>query len=158
NSGEGAGAHAQSAIEAEAHFGRLDLLRIGGTHRGEGVGERDSGLDVADAAEEFHGLRGEEGRVERRFSHGGFWEEALVSQVVDGEDSPAAEERGVGSERRAQVRGYQSGLPVVAVKDVGTEKMSRHADGGAGQHGETDVVVGVVEAVLAVEAFAVEIE
>ena len=54
-----------------------------------------------------------------------------------------------------QVGGQQAGLPIVAVEDLGGKQMARHAQGGARQHGEANVVVGVVDAGFSVEGLAV---
>src|ERR1019366_4570635 len=154
DAGEDAGAVAQAAIEAEAEFGRLDLAGIGGADGTHGVGELDAGLDVADLAEELHAVGTVDGGVESDFGESGLGEQALVSQVMDGEQGPAAEKGGVGRVSGAQVGGQEAGLPVVAVKDICAKQGEGNAEGGAAEYGKTNVVVRVVQTGFAVEAFS----
>ena len=75
---------------------------------------------------------------------------------MDGEQRAAAEKGRVGGEGGAQVGGHQSRLPVVAVEDVGAEQEAGDAERGAAEDGKANVVVRIVQAGFAVEAFAVE--
>src|ERR1019366_84594 len=153
DAGEDAGAGAQAAIEAEAEFGRLDLAGVGGADGTQGVGELDAGLDVADLAEELHAVGTVDGGVEGDFGESGLGEQALVSQVMNSEQGPAAEKGGVGRESGARAGGQEPGLPVVAVKDTGSNQGGGNAEGGAAEYGKTNVVVRVVQTGFAVEAF-----
>src|ERR1019366_9064500 len=88
------------------------------------------------------------------FGESGLGEQALVSQVMNSEQGPAAEKGGVGRESGAQVGGQEAGLPVVAVKDIGSKQDAGNAEGGAAEYGKTNVVVRVVQTGFAVEAFS----
>ena len=74
---------------------------------------------------------------------------------MDGEQGAATEKGRVGGETGAQVGRHESGLPVVAVEDVGAKEEAGHGEGGAAEDGKSNVVVRVIQAGFAVEAFPV---
>src|SRR5206468_1013029 len=77
--------------------------------------------------------------------------QAAVSQIVDGGEGTATHERRVARHGGAEVDGNESSLPVVAVKDVGTEQVAGDFEGGAGEQREADVVVRVIATGIAIQ-------
>ena len=73
----------------------------------------------------------------------------MVNRVFDRRES------GVSGKGGAQVGGHKPGLPIVAMKDIGAEKVAGHGQGRARENGEADVVIGIIHAGFAIEALAV---
>src|SRR6185312_868982 len=88
NAGKRSGAGAQGAVQTEAVFGGLDLPGVRRADGAQGVGKRNTALDVADAAEELQAVGTVEGGVERSVGERRFWEQPLVPEIVDGEQGP----------------------------------------------------------------------
>src|SRR5207248_4880754 len=78
------------------------------------------------------------------------------TQVVDGEQDLRAEEGGVAGEGSPQEGGHQAGLPIVAMKNLGLEKRARDGQSRAGEYRETGVIVGIIDAILAIESLTFE--
>src|SRR3954471_21979309 len=75
---------------------------------------------------------------------------------MDGEEGTDAGEGRVARKRGPEVDRDEAGLPVVAVENVGGKEVARHAQGGAGEDSEANVIVRVVDAGGPVVAGAVE--
>ena len=114
------GALAQHAVQALAKLGRLDLVGIGGAHRGDGVGIAQRAQHVVDAAGVATQLRG--GRRNMRHAqdvlHHGVAKLALERHVVDREHGLDAVIQRQALVELAQEHGRQCRLPVIAVQDV----------------------------------------
>ena len=137
---------AQEGIEVVAEGGGEDFAGVAGADGADLVGEedaaRDEDQDVAEVGAGWVGdqsVGGEAGSFEN-----GRVEVALVFEVVDGEDAGGFGEFGRVTVGGAQPVGDESGVPVVAVDDVGAP--IQHAGGlerGAGEEGEAVAVVRV---------------
>ena len=114
------GALAQNAVQALAKLGRLDLVGIGGAHRGDGIGIAQRAQHVVDAAGIATQLRG--GRRNMRHTqnvlHHGVAELALERHVVDREHGFDTVVQRQALVELAQEHGRQCRLPVIAVEDV----------------------------------------
>ena len=114
------GALAQHTVQALAKLGRLDLVGIGGAHRGDGIGIAQRAQHVVDAAGVATQLRG--GRRNVRHAqdvlHHGVAKLALERHVVDREHGLDAVVQRQALVELAQEHGRQCRLPVVAVQDV----------------------------------------
>ena len=114
------GTLAQNAVQALAKFGRLDLVGIGGAHRGDGVGIAQGAQHVVDAAGVATQLRG--GRRNMRHAqdvlHHGVAKLALERHVVDREHGLDAVVQRKALVELAQEHGRQCRLPVIAVQNV----------------------------------------
>src|SRR5438552_1362962 len=91
----------------------LDLARIGGTDRRDGVRVIEPCLEEREAAVKFDAVDGEAGRGQSDLSDPMRIEDALERKVVDRDE---AWRRGLAGERR--VRGREPRLPVVRVKEL----------------------------------------
>ena len=114
------GALAQHTVQALAKLGRLDLARIGGAHRGDGVGIAQRAQHVVDAAGVATQLRGGGGNMRHTQDvlHHGVAKLALERHVVDREHGLDAVVQRQALVELAQKHGRQCRLPVVAVQDV----------------------------------------
>ena len=132
-------------------FGSLDLLRIALADGADGVTERDAALQEIEIAEKFQLFWIEEPRAEADLRNRLRREDALVSEVVDGEKSLDADERGVGREMFAQIHGRERGLPVVRVNDVRGKEIARDVESGHRENCEPDMVIRMVDAGKAID-------
>ena len=114
------GALAQHAVQALAKLGRLDLARIGGAHRGDGVGIAQRAQHVVDAAGVATQLRSCRRNVRHAQDvlHHGVAKLALERHVVDREHGLYTVVQRQALVELAQKHGRQCRLPVVAVQDV----------------------------------------
>ena len=117
------GALAQHTVQALAKLGRLDLARIGGAHRGDGVGIVQRTQHVVDAAGVAAQLRGGRGNMchTQDVLHHGVAKLALERHVVDREHGLDAVVQRQALVELAQEHGRQCRLPVIAVQDVALE-------------------------------------
>jgi hypothetical protein len=84
------------------------------------------------------------------------WEQALVGEIVDGEQGARRREHRI-ARFHAQVHRQQRGLPVLAVQDVRRpSRVSEQRQRGAAERAEAFQIVGVVAAALAIQPGAVE--
>ena len=111
---------AQHAVQALTKLGRLDLVGIGGTYRGDGVGIAQRAQHVVDAAGIATQLRGGSGNMchTQDVLHYGVAKLALERHVVDREHGLDAVVQRQALVELAQEHGRQRRLPVVAVQDV----------------------------------------
>ena len=118
---------AQHAIQALAKLGRLDLVGIGGAHRGDGVGIAQGAQHVVDAAGVATQLRG--GRWNVRHAqdilHHGVAKLALERHVVDREHGLDAVIQRQALVKLAQKHGRKCRLPVIAVQDVALKALGQ---------------------------------
>ena len=78
-----------------------------------------------------------------------------IAEIVNAGQRFAAGERGVGVQGVMQIGGDQSRLPVVAMEDIGAEKVAGHLEGRARQQPKPDRIIRKVAILVAVEAGAV---
>ena len=114
------GTLAQHAVQALAKFGRLDLARIGGAHRGDGIGIVQRAQHIVNAAGVTAQLRGgcRNMRHTQYVFHHGVAKLALERHIVDREHGLDAVVQRQALVELSQEHGRQRRLPVVAVQDV----------------------------------------
>ena len=121
------GSLAQHPVQALAKLWRLDLARIGGAHRGDGIGIAQRAQHVVDAAGVATQLRG--GRRNVRHAqdvlHHGVAKLALERHVMDREHGLDAVVQRQALVELAQEYGSQCRLPVVAVQDVALKALGQ---------------------------------
>ncbi len=154
DAGEIAAPPPEKAVEHFAVEGLADFPGVAGTDGGDAVGVADAGFHVADLVVEFEAADGEVLPAEvDDVAHDRFREDALVFEVVDGEDGAGVPPEGGVPPVGGVVGGDEAGVPVVAVEDIGPE-----ADTGQGfENGAGVVGVALGFVVVAVEAGAVEV-
>ena len=148
------GAVAEHAVEALAVLGGLDLIRIGGAHRGDGVGVVERAHHVVDGvavAAQLVCRRRDVGEAQDIFHHG-VRELSLERHVMDREDRLDAVVEGESPVELAQEHGRESRLPIVAVQDVALEPLGQVLK--AFRHGlrEEGEALAVVEEAVGVVA------
>ena len=111
---------AQHAVQALAKLGRLDLARIGGAHRGDGIGIVQRAQHIVNAAGVTAQLRGgcRNMRHTQYVFHHGVAKLALERHIVDREHGLDAVVQRQALVELSQEHGRQRRLPVVAVQDV----------------------------------------
>ena len=111
---------AQHAVQALAKLGRLDLARIGGAHRGDGIGIVQRAQHIVNAAGVTAQLRGgcRNMRHTQYVFHHGVAKLALERHIVDREHGLDAVIQRQALVELSQEHGRQRRLPVVAVQDV----------------------------------------
>ena len=114
------GTLAQHAVQALAKLGRLDLARIGGAHRGDGIGIVQRAQHIVNAAGVTAQLRGgcRNMRHTQYVFHHGVAKLALERHIVDREHGLDAVVQRQALVELSQEHGRQRRLPVVAVQDV----------------------------------------
>ena len=145
----------QQIVQTMAEPGVQDLAGIAGAHGGDAVGHLDGALHKVGAAIVLHNMgipaadaAGILQNIQAVF--------ALILDVVDGEHALGIAQLGDAVLVLQQVDGYQSGLPVVAVDDVGPPvQLSRRLDDGPGEVGEPLAVVEVAVHLPALEVVLV---
>ena len=156
------GALAQHTVQALAKLGRLDLARIGGAHRGDGVGIAQRAQHVVDAAGVATQLRGGGGNMRHTQDvlHHGVAKLALERHVVDREHGLDAVVQRQALVELAQKHGRQCRLPVVAVQDValkaGRQVLQTLGDGLGEERKTLAVVKEAVRIVARKVAFVVD--
>ena len=109
-----AGPVAQQRIEPAALFAPSDLLGIGPADRGDAVGIGQPALQKTEPAVEFQPVVAERlGRQTQSFGRR-VWEQALIGEIVDGDDGAWPRPAGKG-----QIGGRQAGLPIMGMNDIG---------------------------------------
>ena len=121
------GALAQHTVQALAKLGRLDLARVGGAHRGDGIGIVQRAQHVVDAAGVAAQLRScrRNMRHTQDVLHHGVAKLALERHVVDREHGLDALVQRQTLVELAQEYGRQCRLPVVAVQDVALKALGQ---------------------------------
>ena len=118
DAGEYVAPRGEHSLQPTAAWSRLDLPRVGRTHRGQSVGEHKACLEQVELAPELHLLPVEIFPVESRKQHVPIPEEPLVGHVVDRHHGAGVLH---GSRRLIEqllVGGHEARLPVMAMDDV----------------------------------------
>ncbi len=143
---------AQQSVQTVAEPRVEDLLCVGGADGGDLVGSLDGALHEVGAAVVLHDMLVAAADAAGVFQNIGAVL-ALIGDVVDGEDGLDAVELVQMTIVQVQVHRHQSGLPVVAVDDIGGEvDVEQGLQHGAGEEGEALAVI-----VEAVQAAALEV-
>ncbi len=155
-------ARTEGALEHASVGLGLDLLRVGGAHRAERVGEGQASLHEVHLVVELEPALGEHVPGQTEVRHHLLGEEPLVGEVVNREQAARLAERGAAESARKRQR-REPRLPVVEMHDVrGELHRLRSGQRSHGEEGEPPVVVAVlatrvtVDPRAAVEARVVE--
>ena len=155
---ERAGPGAEEPVQTAAEGRRLDLAAVTGADGGHGGRIEDAGLEGIDLAEELEVVHVEEGRGQSEGTEDGLVEQALVGQVMDGEDRPRPAEKGVAGIRELEIGEGEGRLPIVGVDDIGGEAEGPHGlQGGPTEEAEALPVVRIVARRRPVQMVPVEI-
>ena len=135
----------EQALEPAAARRRLDLLRVGRAHGAHRIGEHDARLQQVELAVKLHLPPGEVAPVDAGQQHVPVPERPLVGHVVNRHHRAGVGHRGIRSVEEPAVGRHETGLPVVAVKNVprATESAGEF-DGGSREEDEPLGVIGVV--------------
>jgi hypothetical protein len=151
---------AEDALEAEAEVGVADFLGVAGGDGGGEIGIDDAAFHEVDGAgvvvieEAVAGHEG--GGVEADLAEDEIAGDALVSDVMESKADARVAHAEVLIDF-VEEDGDESGLPIVAMDDVGVFIGLEHElEGGAGEEGEAFGVIGVAVEDAAVEEIAVE--
>src|SRR5262249_3105648 len=136
--------------EAEPEFRRLDLTRVRRADGVDRVGPDDTSFQKTEPAVEFEPFRIIERRIEPEIGDRRGGENFPDPEVVNRKHALRAEKRWIAREARSEIAGEQSGLPVVRVKYVRPEDISRDTQRGLIQKPEADVIVRVIDIVFVV--------
>ncbi len=147
---------AQHPFQAEAVLGGLDLLAVLAADRGDEVGVNQCAFQQVDLAEEFQLADGEQVPGKHQQRQRLRREQALVADVVDGEDRRHGTEGGVVFVESMQQDRYQRRLPVMAVKYVGRPQDLAAFNHRPREQGEALGIIVVVAQRRSVESLAVE--
>ena len=118
------GPGAEEAVEAAAERRGLDLAAVAGADGGHGGRIEDAGLEGVDLAVELEVVHVEERGGKPDSGQDLRVEQALVGEVVDGEERARPREKGIAGIDVAEIGEDQGRLPIVAVEDVGGEAAS----------------------------------
>ena len=156
NAGKRLAPRPQHAVQSEAIFRSLNLAGVGGTDRVQRIGIVEPALQITDFAEELQPVRTELlASAEPDIGHGGGGKKPVVSHVVNGEQRAYAQERRIVAIDSAQISRRQPRLPIVRMQDIGPPHAPAELERRLRQDRETDVIIGIVLAVFAIEAGAV---
>ena len=144
NPGQGVSASSQQPLETAAEICGLDLASICGAHRGQAVCVEQAGLDERDQPIEFDPVDRKEPRWQPQLGKHSGRKEALISEVMNGEDR--RDMTGEGRARRQICRG-EPGMPVVDVQDIGAPAgigAARKFCGDPAEEPEPSMIVGPI--------------
>ena len=142
----------QHPLQAAAELRRLDLLAVGGAHRGDCVGADDAAFEQVDLAVVLQALDGVKRPVQAQQGVLVLGKKPLVGQIVDGEHRLGPGQDVLAAPTVVEVDRHQGALPVVAVDHVGV-KVQGPAKGQdrSGEKGEALQVVEIISPGGAVE-------
>src|SRR5580693_8900696 len=115
DAGDGAMA-AQESIQTKSIFRCLNLARVAPADGADGVAPGDARLEEINAAEELQLIWIEELRIQCDLRQNRRGEEALIAEIVNGEQGLDAHESWVAPKVFADVDGRERGLPVMQVQ------------------------------------------
>ena len=148
------GTLAQHAVQALAKLGRLDLARIGGAHRGDGIGIVQRAQHIVNAAGVTAQLRGgcRNMRHTQYVFHHGVAKLALERHIVDREHGLDAVVQRQALVELSQEHGRQRRLPVVAVQDVALKAFGQVLQALGDGFGEKREALAVVKEAVGIVA------
>ena len=148
------GTLAQHAVQALAKLGRLDLARIGGAHRGDGIGIVQRAQHIVNAAGVTAQLRGgcRNMRHTQYVFHHGVAKLALERHIVDREHGLDAVIQRQALVELSQEHGRQRRLPVVAVQDVALKAFGQVLQALGDGFGEKREALAVVKEAVGIVA------
>ncbi len=146
----------QDAFETEALLGGHDLLGVGGADGGDLVGKQQPAFEKVDVVVIFEKLRREVVWIEIQKRPESLAEDTLEAEIVDRKDDFCRGNFSVARGLDSQKDCRESGLPVVAMHDVGG-MAAQDLERGAAEKNKTLGVVGIIAARRAVEKFAIEV-
>ena len=110
------------------------------------------GFQKVQPTPKFQSSRMIQRRIQAKIANRRGGKNPLIAEVVDGQHVLRPAKRGIRAERLAQIWSQQARLPIVRVKDVGAENVPRDPERRLVQQREADVIVGIIDAVFAVDA------
>ncbi len=148
----------EDVVQAEAAAGRPELARLGGAHRGDGIGEHQAALQEVHLPVPLELVPVVDLPREPDVGHGLRREVALVAGVVHREHGRGRCREALARQRGPEVDRDQRGVPIVRVQQHRSrDQAGQGGDRGEGEEGEPARVVPVVDRVLAVDARPVEV-
>ena len=132
----------------------MDFACISSTHCGDVVRIHDSTFEQVHLVIKLQAIHGEERPRKQNLRNYHIGKNALIADVVDGQDRACAGEIHVVGIQAAQQDGNERCLPIVYVKDVRRSEALGRLDHGPGKHGKAFGVIGVIATAVAVESVA----
>src|ERR1700733_14466448 len=120
----------EKSIQSKTVLGFLNLASIAFADGADGVAPGNAGFEKIHVSEELQLLRVHPARVQSDFGHHLGTEDALIAEIVNGQQALDPSKSRIALEMFAQVHWCECGLPIVQMQQIGSEQVARHADGG----------------------------
>src|SRR6185437_756767 len=112
---------AKKVFQAETVFGCLNFLSVLPADGVHGIAEIDRALHQVDSPVKFHQVRAEESWIKTDLGQQGYGKDALVTEVVNGEEKLDSSKGGIAAIGISHIWSHQRGLPIMAVKNIRAE-------------------------------------